>query len=187
MFTERDAIQFEMEELKEQARRDFEIYIDSRRHRNERYDQLQNRLREIDMAERQPTRPQPPVQPLSEIIQKIQPETFRKPVVLEPSGADGFTIPQWKEVSETEKKLKEEMKPKNRKKRKYVSTEIVLTKVLEFLIANGKSTLKQIQEYVEAELNTKWTNFNTPMSRVMALTKKIERVDNKYKYVPRED
>lgn len=47
-FTERDAIKMEMEELKEQTRRDAELYFESRKYRNERYTELLNRLRELD-------------------------------------------------------------------------------------------------------------------------------------------
>lgn len=45
---ERKAIEFELYELKEQSRKDFDMYFELRKYRNQRYSELQNRLREID-------------------------------------------------------------------------------------------------------------------------------------------
>lgn len=50
-FTEREAIQQEMEFIKEQSRQDFQLYFEMRKQRNQRYDELLNRLRELDDKE----------------------------------------------------------------------------------------------------------------------------------------
>jgi hypothetical protein len=195
-FNERQAIEMEMQELKETARREFEMYFESKKWRNERFKELQERLKELDKEEVV----RPPIKPLSEVIGDLTPVTLKPfttancdtPTVEtdlpEIHNIDiSVEIPQW-ETTETpeQQKLKEEMQEANTKtlKRNYVPLERVIPVVIDYLIVHGESRIKDIQEYVERKLETKWISFSPLMGRIIEKTNKIENTGyGLYKYI----
>lgn len=76
-FDERESIHYEMEFLKEQSRQDFQLYFELRTQRSKRFEELQERLREIDNLEyersRQPIQP-PKVEPRKELFSDLTKE-----------------------------------------------------------------------------------------------------------------
>jgi hypothetical protein len=166
MFTERDAIEFEMNELKEQARRDYEIYLTSRNMRNERYSQLMDRLREID------ERP------------------HRKEVVLKNKEV---TKEMWESVKNTPPTILPQPKFQGDvqelrvdyidKPRKYVKLEEIDPVVQEFLKEQGYSVqAKDIQKHVESKLGAKWENFSGIMYRLIELNPRIKKASKRGMY-----
>jgi hypothetical protein len=164
---ERQAIHFEMQELKEQSRRDFDMYFELRKHRNQRYNELQNRLREID--ERDMKAPQLP---------QIE-SNYHNPGLPTPKAQD-FTVEQLR-VDKYEEEITD-----GRTKRIIADYNEISETVEEFLRINGPSKLKSIKRVMERRFNKKWANYNSVLKKVMTMNKKVqvmrEGKDNLYFY-----
>lgn len=194
-FTEREAIKFEMEELKVQASRDFEIYLSSRNQRNERYSQLMDRLREIDERS---IRNKGAVQVVKEVDNFLRKKEESKPIVFNvnkplPEARWGGTIqdlrvdkvrPNQEIIVKSEPEQEEVEKPKRSKKKgKYVTIEEVDPLVEKYLrFRQGEERVRDIQEYVEKELDTKWVNFSSIMARILALNPRIKKANRQGYY-----
>jgi hypothetical protein len=149
---ERQAIEFEMQLLKEESRRDFEMYFELRKQSRERYTQLQNRLRQID--ERDMYKPPAPIE---------------EPARLVPKSAD-MSIEQLRVD-----KYKEPAKKANRGgKAPLVPNDKLIPFIEDFLkVLNNPVHLKLIRSAAEREFNVTWANFNTVMRNAVKGSKHI--------------
>ena len=188
-FTERDAIHFEMEELKEQARRDFEIYLTSRNMRAERYTQLMERLREIDERTiRNKSSIQTPQKQVFE--QRKQEATLVRDLpkpkfegTLQDLRIDKVRPNQ--EIIVKSEPEKEEFIENGRNGKKFnkrpkgnikiEDVDPVVEKYLRFRQTEERT--KDIQTYVEKELGAKWTNFSAIMGRILELNPRIKKAE----------
>lgn len=159
-FDERAAILFEMEELKWQARKDFEIYMDSKQHRAARYAELQDRLRDIDRNVPRETIP------VEEPAVSAVPLAFKHfPVTKEEVVKDNI-----RKAMLDSKPAKPQVK-KGKKIR--VSADSIEKHVVDYLEWRGESKLKDIQSYVESKVGREWVNFSTPMIRLVNSNERV--------------
>jgi hypothetical protein len=168
MFTERDAIEFEMNELKEQARRDYDIYLTSRNMRNERYSQLMDRLREID---ERPHR--------KEVVLKNKDIT--KEMWESVKNAPAMVLPQPKFKGNPQELRVDYVE----EKKKYVPLEEVDSVVEGYLKERAEDVrIGEIKEYTEETLDQHWENFNAVMRKIMSVNPRIIKGRRKgfYKY-----
>lgn len=157
-FDEREAIRLELKELIDQKRMDYDLYLESRKIRNDRTTELLNRLRDLDgnqsKAAEAPVLQQPP---------KKENE-FRELMGIKPE----------KTIVEKEREYKRNNS--SRKKHKAsVPLERVSQLITNYLIENGPSGTKAIQKFVEEETNGTWNNFSNPIIRTMELYGKVKR------------
>jgi hypothetical protein len=179
IFNEREAIREEIQELKEQNRRDYDLYFESRKYRNIRVEELLNRLRELDERDKEYMR-QPQEVPV------VIPESV--PIVEEPKPK-----PEVKAgLSETKKEYVQENIQKELNKRRTKAKQIPIEKletiIVERLRKNGDNKevqVKELKRFAEVVFDTEWKNFNNPLKRI---TMKNKRIVNSrygfYKYVP---
>lgn len=182
MFNERDAIQFELDELREQARRDDEFYLSIRKQRAERYDQIMDRLRVIDGRDAQVNKKETPlVTNLRTILEDVPKPAEERPDFMPLSQLVKLEAEQ-KQETPLEKKVREE-KLARPKKRGYVPVERITTKVLEYLeVFKGEQPLRDIQHFVETELGINWVNFSVVMKRAMEINPRIKKADKQGYY-----
>lgn len=151
-FNEREAILFEMQDLKEQSRKDFDFYFEMRKYRNQRYNELQDRLRDLDEIQFNREK--------SVDLDSLYPSIIKeKP----------FT-PKSQDMTPLELELERVEKPSERG---FVPLEKLVPAIEDFLESNGSSQLNQIQAHMEAKFGTHWTNFNTTLKHAMKRTKHI--------------
>lgn len=152
---EREAIQFEMQDLREQSRLDFEMYFELRKQKSQRYNELLNRLRELDDRDlyRPIQEPQNPIKSLDKLI------------------------PRHELVTVQEMKLDRVREPKGNVLADY---DEIIKVVEEFLKDKNPMAVKYIKPYVENHFGVKWTNFNNVMKRVMESSNHVS-VDKTYK------
>ena len=152
---EREAIKFEMEMLKEESRRDFEMYFELRKQSRQRMEQLQNRLRAIDERDANPT---------------------YKSVNI-PSSRYNIAKSSHLSVNElmVDKYAEPTNKPYNAKSKSLVPYDNVVAFVEGFLKELGEPVkLKVIKEATEKHFNVKWSNFNNVMSKVTLMSYRVK-------------
>lgn len=170
MFTERDAIQFELEELREQARRDDEFYLEVRAQRHQRYSALMDRLRQVDAIIHEEKESVP--KPVELVLPSINFDEIKQ--------ENGGFLPLSKRSS-IEERINKEMQAR-KTQRVYHSIEAVASKIAYYLEIMGESKLKDIQDYVQQELGMKWNNFTSTINRAMKTNPRIKRTDKKGVY-----
>jgi hypothetical protein len=173
---EREAIQFIMEELKEQRRADFDMYFEMRKNITNQYERFLDRLRDLDEREA----PRTLVIPREPEIKHEKLRAFFESKLPEPKFKG---TPEELRVDRV--KIEE---PVESEKREYLNIERdVLPIVVDYMKnADGSEPLRDIQYYVESELDTKWVNFSIVMSRVMENEPRIQRSKVKGYYIWRE-
>lgn len=183
---EREALEFVMQEIKEQRRADHEMYLDMRKQTTAMYERFLDRLRELD--ERDFQRRDPIVQAVQQYeSQKIQPQiTATKPISTVQTIADIFKqlpVPKSSHLTPTELRVdKYEEEPSKQKR-----LEDVLPYVVEYLKhADGSEPLRDIQYYVETEMNHNWNNFSGVMGNLMNLDPRIQRSKVRGYYIYKE-
>jgi hypothetical protein len=173
---EREALQFIMEELKEQRRADFDMYFEMRKNITNQYDRFLDRLRDLDDRDRELNKVSPP----EPVIKHEKLRAFFESKLPEPKFKG---TPEELRVDRV--KIEE---PVESEKREYLNIERdVLPIVVDYMKnADGSEPLRDIQYYVESELDTKWVNFSIVMSRVMENEPRIQRSKVKGYYIWRE-
>jgi len=184
---EREAIALEMQELKEQGRLDWEMYFELRRHRNQRYNELQDRLRQIDERDSRiewerehqpPVIPPPPEEKrhfkLTPRVKGEEPEELPKPknLDIEPEELKLKRYEEEEEEPEGEPVSLAEIK---REKEKPTYSEGV-EKICEYLKEKEGEwvAFNLIERYAEAQLNYKYTNFSNVLRRAISLVPEIK-------------
>jgi len=146
MFTEREAIKQEMEEIKELVRIDTDKYWEMRFYRNKRLEELLDRLRELDERDL--------YAPVKQVIEKpVNPETLPKPKNLD--------------MTVTDLQIDRVTKPKRSGKASLAPREKVIEEIELFLKQNGPTKQKEIREHIEQKFNVQWANFNTVLKQVV--------------------
>lgn len=171
---EREAIRLEMEELKEQGRRDWELYFEMRKHRNDRYTELQNRLREIDVrdSDREIMVEKQEFKPLSaRVTERIENEK---------------DLPVAKSADMTPKEMvvdrvaRPKRKGVHRGKQPQVPHGLLQQTIEEFLRhADQPLTSKDIEDYVREKHGATFVNFNEVMRRVMGTSPFIRKTNTR--------
>lgn len=163
---ERQAIEFIMNEIKEQRRADFEFYLKMRNQSTETYERFLDRLRELDERET-----------------KVKMEEPVKPA--------GFFNPNFEQIKETLKDIpiprsahmtQSEMRVDRIKVEKKTTTSYEeATEEIERYLKEIKhpTTLKDIQKNVETRLNKHWSNFHDVMKKALELSPfiHVERIN----------
>lgn len=150
---EREAIKFEMEMLKEESRRDFDMYFELRKYKSKRFSELQDRLREIDerdmYAENTPPQPK---QPEITTLDKLIPKSYHMtPVDLQ-----------------VERVITQDPPKKRTGKTQLVDYDVLTKEVEEFLkTQNEPVKLGPIKRAMEEKFQVSWTNFNTTMKHIV--------------------
>ena len=199
IFDERMAIHIAIQEMKEQTRMDYDLYLESRRMRNEQIKVMLDRLRDLDHRDE-----------IVELKYRRQFEESQKQVS-ESSPNEGMqnNVPKKEdgdnhlEYLRNLQKLKDEKENlKLRETREHVassiqeeliansyrgSSSIIPIERLEFLIVtflrdNGESPVREIRKHVEGTVNRKWTNFGDLVRRVMGRNEKVKNSDRKGYY-----
>jgi hypothetical protein len=177
---EREAIQFILEELKEQRRADFDMYFEMRKNTTAQYDRFLDRLREIDEKERELNDSFPKPEP-----QMILPKPLRETV------KDIFKqlpVPKSLDLSVADVRDERVMEEEAHERKSQVPAEEVAHYIVEYLKhADGSEPLRDIQYYVETEMNTQWSNFTEVMKRTMQLNPCIQRSKVRGYYIYKED
>lgn len=190
LFTERDAILFEMNELKEQGRLDCDMYFELRKHRNQRYNELQDRLRIID--EREGIKEIPVAPPVPQIIvqkptvhpeRKTLRELFKE---LPPARSSHMTQ---SEMRADRIKVEEEVQPQ--KHTNAYASVVETTEAIENYLKTQvvRVPLKKVQQGVEKILNKHWANFSDVMRRALDLSPyiKVDETNHRKLYFYKED
>jgi hypothetical protein len=185
---ERQAIEFILDELKEQRRQDFDMYFEMRKYTSQKYNDLLNRLREID--ERDVQTYVPPT--LVTAPPKVEMENF-KPKPFTDTVKDIFKhLPAPKSQDLTPRDLSvehAESKPTFRPSKLPPMVEIVPT-VENFLKARKNEWFRtgEIQRFTQEMLQAEWTNFSEVMGRVVQVSPYINMDESsrvrKYQYKP---
>jgi predicted KAP-like P-loop ATPase len=175
---EREALQFIMEELKEQRRADFDMYFEMRKNITNQYDRFLDRLRDLDDRDRKLNE----VEPKEHIIKHEKLRAFFE---------DKLPEPKFKGTTEelrVDRIKVEEEEPIKSEKKEYVNIEKdVKPIVVEYMKnADGSEPLRDIQYYAESELGTTWVNFSIVMSRIMESEPRIQRSKVKGYYIWRD-
>jgi hypothetical protein len=157
MFDEREAIYFEMQELKELGRREFDLYFEMRKHRNQRYSELQNRLRELDEIE---------YRRMSQSNNPVTDNTV--------TGQDGKVLPMPKNIDRTVTDLRTEPRETNNINKAKVDYVILTAKIESFLQSNGPQKSNVIRNYAEKEFGIKWANFNSTLKNILRRSDKVK-------------
>lgn len=199
IFDERTAIRIAIQEMKEQTRMDYDLYLESRRLRNEQINIMLDRLRELDHRDE-----------IVELKYKRQLEEIQKQdtrtltsnlnekVVPNKEGidnsAEALTKLQKRKEEQAQLKLKEvrENVSSNIKEErlsnpirgslKRVSSERIETLIVTYLRGNGEVSLKAIKGHVESEVNTQWKNFGDVMQKIMSHNKRVKRASKRGYY-----
>jgi hypothetical protein len=149
---ERQAIEFELHELKEQSRKDFDMYFELRKHRNQRYSELQNRLREIDERDMNISK-----------AQQIAESAYNNPFYSLPKPkANGMSV-----IDLRVDKYNEEPVKKKRRSAATVNYNEIINVIKEALRENNHTKLKPIKNKLETTFNKKWANYNSVMRLAM--------------------
>jgi hypothetical protein len=159
MFNEREAIRLEMEDLKEQSRKDFDFYFEMRKFRNERMTQLQNRLRDLDEIE------------YKRSIEPIKVVKIEKP----------FT-PKNQDMKPTDLMIDRIESIESDKKSKVPYTELS-NDITHYLMENGDKPLNEIKSYIQHIHNTQWRNFSSVMKKVMEMNPNIKADKTRKNYI----
>jgi hypothetical protein len=176
---EREAIEFEMNELKEQGRLDFDLYFDLRKHRNERYSELQDRLRTIDERDMKITTP------TVNHIQVKRPDAREAQTVIIPLHLRERTkdLPDAKSAHMTQGEMrvdrikleKEPVKPKKDKKALAPFEET--TEAIEAYLKNRYPKwvpTREIKKVIEKQFQVEWSNFSNVMERALQFSPYLE-------------
>lgn len=155
IFDEREAIRLELQELIDQKRMDYDLYLESRKIRNDRTIVLLDRLRELD-GWKAPT------------VEKV---------IVPPSREEEFKeLMKIKPAKTVVEKAREHTRNTGPNKSKiYVPLEKVAPLITRYLIENGPSAPKDIQKFVQDETGGKWGNFTNPLVRSMEKFGNIKR------------
>lgn len=166
---EREAIAFEMQDLKEQGRLDFEMYFELRKFRSKRYNELQERLREIDEVERNAKR----VATTPKIEVKLPKPRETQPFTLPWSAKKELPEPRFKESVEdlrTDRVASKKGHPNAK-----VPIEEVVHEVEQYLQSVRKPVrLGSIRKHLELTFSTTWQNYNTLMKHVLEYSPYIQ-------------
>lgn len=185
MFTEREAILMEMQELKEQGRLDYDMYFELRKFRNERYNQLQDRLRIIDDRDKLekpqyvPRSSEPPkMTPLSPSVDVGKTFVQNNEHELQ-TLFKTLPVPKVRDIQPSELKydrIRKEEEKKIHQSQKYrgkvFPTPIETTEAIErYLKHIGYAVrTKQIKQAMERQFDIEWTNFSNVLERAVELS-----------------
>lgn len=174
--------------MKEQTRMDYDLYLESRRLRNEQINIMLDRLRELDHRD--------------EILELKYKNTVKDTPKITPQKPIEKTNepskPQMRQVSDTANEILQQLQ-KHKKGLKIKETkENVATKVQEeklaktikntrtpieriehlvvsYLSEHGESPIRNIRKFVEETVNSKWANFSDPLQRVMDRNPRVRK------------
>lgn len=183
---EREALQFVMEEIKKQRRADHEMYLDMRKQTTAMYERFLDRLRELDERDYERNRKTPLIIPKAHVTAAEPPKEQLTELqglfkTLPPAPSAHLT-PSEMRVDRVEVEANEEEESRN-----YAKMEDVLPLVVDYLKhADGSEPLRDIQYYVESEMNYKWVNFSIVMSNLMTLDPRIQRSKVRGYYIYKE-
>jgi hypothetical protein len=167
---EREAIEFIMQEIKEQRRADHEMYLDMRKQTTSTYDRFLDRLRELDEREAVHVAPALVI-PKTPTLTSAEPSESKKAELKEiMHNLPRHALHTVEEMRVDKYDLEEE------ETRKQAKMDDVLPLVREYLKnADGSEPIRDIQYYVETELNHTWNNFSQVMIEMMKLDTRIQR------------
>jgi hypothetical protein len=177
---EREPIEFEMNELKEQGRLDFDLYFDLRKHRNERYSQLQDRLRTIDERDMKVNTP------IVNHIQVKRPDAREAQTVIVPLHLRERTkdLPDAKSAHMTQgemrvDRIKVEEKPvkSTRVDKKSLAPIEETTEAIEVYLKNRYPKwvpTRDVKKVIEKQFQVEWKNFSNVMERAIQFSPYIE-------------
>lgn len=149
---EREAIQFILEELKEQRRADFDMYFEMRKTTTAQYERFLDRLREIDERD-------------AESKVEILPE----PAIIIPK--EELPKPRF---TGTPEELRVDRVQESGYKERVDSADV--TEEIENFLATQKNPigLPPIQKHIEKTFETHWNNFSTVMRRAVSVSPYIQ-------------
>lgn len=173
---ERQAIEFILEEIKEQRRADFDMYFEMRKQTTAQYERFLDRLRELDELDRELNAVSP-----REYVEDVPPPTYV------PTVPYIHTLPEPR-FKGTKEELRVDRIEDEHEKKRYIDIEKeVAPLVIEYMMhADGSEPLRNIQYYVESELGQSWVNFSVVMSRIMDNEPRIQRSKVRGYYIWRD-
>ena len=181
---EREALKFVMEEIKEQRRADHEMYLDMRKQTTSMYERFLDRLRELDERDfEREERVKPLIMPKRELLTSAEPPQEQ----LKELQGLFKTLPPAPSAHLTPSEIRVDKYEVEEEKPKQVKMEDVYPLVVEFLKhADGSEPLRDIQYYVETEMNYTWTNFSQVMGDMMKADPRIQRSKVRGYYIYKE-
>lgn len=192
IFDERKAIEQAIQDLKEQTRMDYDLYLESRKVRNEQISVLLDRLRELDVRDRDILANES-IEKLhsnkapdtTEDWKKRKEERLREQEKIEDAEKERKLEEKRKIVSENIKKVN--TKTFTAKSRK-VKFERIVNLVVDYLYEkDGEVPLHEIKKYVENETGASWTNFGEVVRRLMDSHSKVRKGSKRgYYYLEKE-
>lgn len=166
---EREAIEFIMEEIKEQRRADHDMYFEMRKNTTDTYNRFLDRLRELDDKEREERKPLVIEKPTltSPEMTKEEESGLRTLFKQLPVARHMHVTPQEMNVD----RIREETSfTKN-----LVPDEVIVPAVEQYLEnTDGWVGSRHIKMAMESKFGVEWTNFSNVMERVMDFSPLVE-------------